>query len=264
MAAGVPTLRPPAFVPFERAGGTHGATALPEIDPWFVAGHDRPADIERAIRVRLVAAMETERAHIARELHDVVGQALTAVRLNLLSIERLDGRTGASGAPIDTSLAAVDDAIRQVRTAAFELRPAVLDDLGLGPALRTLCRQVAAQAAMAVACRVSLGEGRLPVDVETACFRVAQEAITNAVRHSGARHVHVSVVLRRRTRTVVLDVRDDGVGFDPAGCSGPVCIGIWGMAERAALVGATLEIRSAPGEGARVTARFREGSSGMA
>ena len=99
--------------------------------------------------------------------------------------------------------------------------------------------------------------------METACFRVAQEAITNAVRHSGARHVRVSVVLRRRTGTVVLDVRDDGMGFDPAECSGAVCIGIRGMAERAALVGATLEVRSTPGGGTRVTARFRAAWPGM-
>lgn len=261
MAAGVPSTRPPTIARPERVAARPAVPAR-AVGSWFVE-QDTQAEVDHAIRARLVAAMETERAHIARELHDVVGQALTAVRLNLLSIDRLDGRTGASGAPIDTSLAAVDDAIRQVRTAAFELRPAVLDDLGLGPALRTLCRQVAHQAGMAVAYRVSLGEHRPPVEVETACFRVAQEAITNAVRHSGAGHVRVSVVLRRRTGTLVLDVQDDGAGFDPARCSGVVCIGIKGMAERAALVGATLEIRSAPGRGARVTARFPDASPGL-
>jgi signal transduction histidine kinase len=235
---------------------------MPPADAWFVPSPEPQVDVERAVQARLVAAMEIERAHIARELHDVVGQALTAVRLNLLALDGLDGRTGASGAPIDTSLAVVDDAIRQVRTAAFELRPAVLDDLGLAPALRALCRQVAARSRMAISCHSTIGGTRLPVDVETACFRVAQEAITNAVRHSGAGHVRVDVVLRRRTGTLVLDVRDDGVGFDPTRCAGAVCIGIRGMAERAALVGATLEVRSAAGEGTRVTARFRAVASG--
>lgn len=260
MAASVPPLRSIVVGPLDRATETRQGIRISPLDTWSIPVPE--VDMERAVQARLVAAMEAERAHIARELHDVVGQALTAVRLNLLSIDRLDGRTGAGGAPIDTSLAAVDDAIRQVRTAAFDLRPAVLDDLGLAPALRSLCRQVAARSGMAITCRVSIGEARLPPDIETACFRVVREAITNAVRHSSARRIRVAIVLRRRTGTLALEVRDDGVGFDPTRCEGAACIGIRGMAERASLVGAALEVRSAAGEGTRVTARFRAASTG--
>jgi signal transduction histidine kinase len=257
MAAGVPQLAsatldsldsmaPP---PRQVVQLTEAGIVAPGLDAW--------ADGERTIHARLVAAVESERAHIARELHDVVGQALTVVRLNLLSLDGIDGVTGASGAPIDSSLAAVDDAIRQVRSAAFDLRPAVLDDLGLAPALRALCRLVARRSGIAVSCRVASGDRRLPPHVETTCYRIIQEALTNVVRHSGARRTRVRVFPRPRTGVLVLEVLDDGVGFDPTQCTGARCIGIRGMAERASLVDGTLEVRSAIGTGTRVTARLR-------
>jgi signal transduction histidine kinase len=220
---------------------------------------DAQQQVDQAIHARLVAAIEAERARIARDLHDIVGQALSAVRLSLLSLDSSDVRLRARAVGISDSLAAVDDAIRQVRTAAFDLRPAVLDDLGLGPALRSLCRQVARRSGITVACRAAIGDMRLPSDVETTCYRVAQEAITNTLRHSGARHLRVGIVLRRRAGTLDLEVRDDGAGFDPSLCSGARCIGLRGMAERAAIVGGTLEVRSGPGRGTTVLARFPVG-----
>jgi len=220
---------------------------------------DAQQEVDQAIHARLVAAIEAERARIARDLHDVVGQALSAVRLSLLSLDSTDARLRGRGAGITTSLAAVDDAIRQVRTAAFDLRPTVLDDLGLGPALRSLCRQVARPPGITVSCRAAIGDMRLPSDVETTCYRVAQEAITNALRHSGARHLRVSIVLRPRAGTLDLEVRDDGAGFDPSLCTGARCIGIRGMVERAAIVGGSLEVRSEPGHGTIVLARFPVG-----
>jgi signal transduction histidine kinase len=223
-----------------------GGTAPDELQPG-----------DRAIHARLIAAQEAERARIARDLHDVVGQALTAVRLNLLWLERVNARTGASGAEISDSIAAVDAALQQVRTAAFDLRPAVLDDLGLAAALRSLCRQVALRSDMDISCRVAIGGGRLPAEIETTCFRIAQEAITNVVRHARARRVTVSVRLRPRSGVLVLEVSDDGVGFDPTGCSSAMSLGLSGMAERASLVGGLVEVRSGTGKGTSMIARLR-------
>ena len=163
-------------------------------------------DIERAIHARVIAAQEAERTRIARELHDVVGQALTAVRLNLMRLDLVNARTGASGAEISDSLAAVDAALVQVRTAAFDLRPSVLDDLGLAAGLRALCRRVSLLSGVAISCRVTIGDGRLPPEVETICFRIAQEAITNVVRHARARTVSVSLGMRRRSSELELVV----------------------------------------------------------
>lgn len=240
-------------------GPTQRMAPASDIGGWWIGGPDGHQDVELAVRARLVAALEAERARIARDLHDVVGQALTTVRLSLLSLDRVDTRAGTSGTQIRSSLVAVDDAMRQVRTAAFDLRPAVLDDLGLAAALRTLCRRVARQSGVVISCRVAIGDRRLPPEVETTCFRVAQEAMTNAVRHAGARRLWVHVVLRRRMSTLVLEVRDDGIGFDPARCTVASCVGIAGMAERASLVGGALEIRSGIGDGTHVVARFGVG-----
>ena len=216
-------------------------------------------EFERAVQARLVAVQEAERARIARELHDVVGQALTAVRLNLVWLDGVNARTEASGAGISDSIAAVDAALLQVRTAAFDLRPALLDDLGLAAALRALCREVARRAGIAVSCRVAIGEARVPADIETTCFRIAQEAITNAVRHAGARRISVHLALRRRSGQLELDVSDDGIGFDPTRCDKLGSLGIAGMTERASLVGGAVEVRSVAGAGTWVTARFDVG-----
>lgn len=246
----------PPGVPGGMAGDTWGVGGLGS--PWS-GDPDARRQAEEALHARLVAAIEAERASIARELHDVVGQALTAVRLSLLALDGPGGRTPAGASRISNSLAAVDDAIRQVRTASFDLRPSVLDDLGLGPALRALGREVAHRSGLAVSCRVGLRDVRLAPEVETTCFRIAQEALTNAVRHAGARRVAVRVVLHRRTGTLVLEVRDDGAGFDPSRCTGASGIGIRGMAQRSAIVGGSVEVRSAIGGGTTVTARFPVG-----
>jgi signal transduction histidine kinase len=221
-----------------------------------------PADIEHTLHARLVAAVEAERARIARELHDVVGQALTAVRLNLLALEAPASDGGGPGIRLASSIAVIDDAINQVRLAAFELRPDVLDDLGLPAALRALGRSVAERAGVNVACRIDTAGSRLPAEVETTCFRVAQEALTNAIRHAGARHITIRLAVRGRPRMVVLEVVDDGAGFDPGQCSRGRCLGIQGMRERASLAGGTFEVRSTPGGGTSVVARLPLGPDG--
>jgi signal transduction histidine kinase len=192
----------------------------------------------------LLATQELERRRIARALHDDLGQHLVALRRMLES-------------PHDsaTAIALVDQALAQARNFAIELWPTVLDDLGLAAALRWLAeRHTRGELAFRLAIdRVP----RLAFAIETACFRIAQEAITNVERHATARQVDLT--LRLAGREIELEIRDDGAGFDvdriwsrARGAS----IGLFAMRERAALAGGRLEVVSAIGRGTAVRARF--------
>lgn len=208
---------------------------------------------QRALSRRLLEIQETERSAIARELHDQIGQALTAVKLNLEAASR----GGADRFPdIGETLAAIDNAIDQVRTLSFELRPALLDDLGLAVAVSSYAKQQASKAGLDL--RLAVDGIAARKDVETACFRILQEAITNVVRHAKARRV--DVVLREEGGALELRVRDDGVGFGaPGGGAVPSDVkrlGLLGMTERAQFVGGELHIASGGGGGTLVTARF--------
>ncbi len=208
---------------------------------------------QRALARRLLEIQETERSAIARELHDQIGQALTAVKLNLEAATR----GGPARFPdIGEAVAAIDHAIDQVRTLSFELRPALLDDLGLAVAVSSYARQQAAKAGLEL--RLAVDGVAAGKDVETACFRILQEAITNVVRHADARRV--DVVLREEDGALELLVRDDGVGFGAPGGGAVPCdvkrLGVLGMTERAQFVGGELHIASSHGGGTLVTARF--------
>jgi signal transduction histidine kinase len=205
----------------------------------------------------LVAAQEQERRRIARDLHDVIGQALTAVKLNLETLRRVP-----PGQPMDAdlrrSIAIVDQAMRDIRDVAIELRPAILDDLGLVAAARWhLSRQ-----GRLVGYRTSFAADAIPLglddEIESACFRVLQEALTNVARH--ARATRVRVELRRTADDILLVVDDDGVGFEVLGsrrrqgrCP---TLGLTGMSERACSIGGSIDISSTPGHGTRIRARF--------
>ena len=188
---------------------------------------------------------------LARELHDNFGQSLTAIRMNLEA-------HGASSEHLAESIALVDQAIEQVRTLALDLRPSILDDLGLVAALRWLVNRQSRRAGTEWAFRAAASDGRLPTAIETCCFRLAQEALTNVVRHADAHHV--SIELGFDGGEVALVVRDDGKGFDvrvarelaARGAS----LGLVSMEERVSLAGGTLRIESAPGHGTTLRARF--------
>lgn len=206
-------------------------------------------------RVAVVTAQEAERARVARDLHDEVGQALTSV---LLDVRSLEGAVRAQPFDADHLLnrmgqlrQVADDALSDVQRLAFELRPTVLDDLGLVDALQRLAREVTAHNQVTVHLDTGqLGRGcRLHPDVETTAYRVVQEALTNAVRHSGA--TTCSVVATRSEERMRIVVEDEGVGFDPL-ATGTGHLGLRGMAERAQLVGGTLMVVSAPGDGATI------------
>jgi two-component system sensor histidine kinase UhpB len=197
---------------------------------------------------RVLAAQEAERLRIARELHDELGQTLTAVALRA---EHAAGRAGQDSAELAELAEIVQQSLQDVRRISRELRPEALDELGLVNALIALCSRVAEQSGMRVHRRLEGDMPELPADVELAIYRVAQEALTNAMRHSQATEVTVSFA--REDRALVLTVKDNGKGVDKDLIAGG---GLTGMRERAILIGADLDIDAAAGGGVAVTLRL--------
>jgi signal transduction histidine kinase len=197
-----------------------------------------------------------ERRYLARELHDDIGQVLTSIKLNLQAI-RGDGTGFESQEALGISLQAVDRAIQRVRTLSRDLRPSVLDDLGLVPALRSLVDRDAQHAPFAASFAADPLDARLPAPLESAYFRITQEALTNAMRHADATQVFVE--LRLREGDLVLIVRDDGCGFEVEGAVDEAeagqSLGLVSMQERAHLIGGTFEVRSEPGSGTEIRVR---------
>jgi len=202
---------------------------------------------------RLVDVQEAERRHIARELHDEIGQALTAVKMNLQAAQRLTHEPTLSSYQKDC-IDTVERTLHQVRSLSLDLRPSILDDLGLEPALRWLVAGQARQTETAFQLDVDFLDRRLPPDLEITCFRVIQEALTNIVRHAQAKQVRVQV--RRQEQEVRLDVWDDGVGFDVQAALERAMhgesLGLLGMRERVSLAGGQIDIVSVPGHGSEV------------
>jgi len=198
---------------------------------------------------RVVEAQELERTRLARELHDETGQALTSILLGLKPLEE-----ALAGHPARAALAELREhvvsALQDVRRLAVELRPAVLDDYGLVPAIERLVDAFAEQD-VRVDFHSALGETRLPSDVETALYRVVQESLTNIVKHANAKHISVS--LARRESGVAAVIEDDGAGFDQRAVR-EGGVGLLGMRERLALLDGRLEIESRPGAGTTVVA----------
>jgi two-component system sensor histidine kinase UhpB len=201
-----------------------------------------------ALSRKLIEAQEAERRAVARELHDDFGQVLTALKLNLQRRERDDAE----------SIALVDGAIARMRDLAQDLRPPLLDELGLEASLSWYVEREAKRAGLAFRLALAPLEQRPPAAVETTCFRVAQEALTNVIRHAQARVVEVE--LSQAGATLQLVVRDDGHGFDvPAArkrAAQGASQGLLSMQERVALAGGDLEIDSAPGRGTAIRARL--------
>lgn len=202
---------------------------------------------------RLIRAQEEERGRIARELHDETGQLLTLLRMRLADISR-----DRDPAAVEHCTELVNQAIAHTRRLALNLRPAVLDDLGLDAALEWMLGQQAAIAGWTASYHGHVGEQRFAGEIETACFRIAQEALTNAARYAGASVTSVSLGVE--DGRLVLRVEDNGCGFDVERYRSPAermkHFGLLSMQERAALVGAQLSVDSAPGRGTRVTAAF--------
>ncbi len=218
---------------------------------------DRLRDLSR----RLLRAEEESRRHLARELHDEIGQALMAIKLNVRAALRDPAGPG-SARGLAEVLALVDRTIAQVRDISLDLRPSMLDDLGLVDALRSHVRGFAQRSGLDARFSAEGGIGRHEPDVETACYRIVQEALTNVARHASARSVRVE--LSRAGERLLLVVADDGDGFDvpsaTARATGGESLGLLGMGERAMLVGGTLAIVSTAGRGTELVAEFPIGS----
>jgi signal transduction histidine kinase len=205
----------------------------------------------RLLSQQILDIQEDERRHIARDLHDQIGQALTALKVNLQAIQRTSNSNGTYNASFEESLNIIDRTIQQVRNLSLELRPSLLDDLGVVAAIRWYVDRQAQRAGFKWDFVAEPPEMRLKSDLETTCFRLVQEAITNVVRHAQASMVQIE--LRQLENEMELVIRDDGVGFDVrearARSANDPSLGLIGMEERVQLIGGRIEITSSSSEG---------------
>jgi signal transduction histidine kinase len=212
----------------------------------------KSAALEHKLLELVIQSQEDERKRVARELHDDLGQALSALLLDIRTMAQDDGRSATE------ICARMDQEVRglvsRVSSLAWDLRPAVLDDLGLDSALSRHIHIVAERARLAIDYQFIDAdelESRLPNCVEIVLYRATQEALNNIVKHAGASHV--SVLVYRHAESVMLVVEDDGNGFDVAATDQPKeGLGLLGMRERASLLKGTLVVESTPGEGTTI------------
>jgi len=239
---------------------TADLSALNQVLQAEILQRQHAEEANRLVLRRLSEAQETERGRISRELHDRLGQDLTALKLGLENLRRQGPFAAAVGSDLGRLDKLAEGLMRDIHRLAWELRPSVLDDLGLDLALRRFTDDWSQNTGVPVDLHTGgdLGTNRLPPEFETTLYRLAQEALTNVARHAQAKRV--SVLLERRPGYVSLIVEDDGRGFDAQGMTGapasPGKLGLLGMQERVRLAGGTLTIESAPGAGATVFARL--------
>jgi PAS domain S-box-containing protein len=226
------------------------------VDGQFRGAHGRVRDLREQERLQSdlqrqaaeLAAGE-ERAHLARELHDSVTQALFSMTLTTRTIELLLDRDLDQARLRLVELRELErDALAEMRGLIFELRPANIEADGLVQAVRTHAAAVEGRTGLPIAVDCALVD-RLPLEIESGLYRIAQEAIHNVVKHASAKEVHVSI--ERRGERVRLAVEDDGIGFDPS-LPGPGTLGLAGMRHRAERLGGTFQVESRPGTGSRV------------
>jgi two-component system sensor histidine kinase UhpB len=232
--------------PGRRVAVPHGDPDVRELSQAFNAMLDRLEGERRESALRLLAAQEAERRRLSRELHDEIGQLLTAA---LLALDRAaDGPPPDVAAAVASGRELVESTLDEVRHIARRLRPLALDDLGLRSALVALTTSAGRRGEIEIERRLDDHLEELSADEELVIYRVAQESLTNVIRHARARHV--GVVLESQGGMPVLEVEDDGTGL-PAGDSRNGS-GIRGMRERALLIGAQLDIGPRRGGGTRV------------
>ncbi len=212
--------------------------------------HRRLSDLS----ARLMQIQEEERGRLARELHDEIGQQLTAAKFNLHAIGRAT-LADTARARLEDCVQIMDLTIQRIRDRALDLRPSMLDDLGLGPALAWYCQGQAERTGVAIELQCPDGLERFAEPAETAAFRIVQESVNNALRHGAPAHVRVALV--RDDGFIELEIEDDGCGFDPAAPSdGRGSLGLVGMRERAELAGGRFRLSSAAGKGTCIVARL--------
>jgi signal transduction histidine kinase len=211
---------------------------------------DLSARVARDALRRVVEAQELERRRLARELHDETGQALTSILLGLRGLEEAgDGQQHEAVAELRELVVTT---LQDVRNLAVELRPKALDDFGLAAALDRLTTGFSEQTGIDVDLEARLEEERLPGEIETALYRIVQEALTNIVKHARAQRVSILVVRKPSSATVVIE--DDGTGFSQPGSADRGGLGLVGMRERVRLLDGRFEIESSPGAGTTLVA----------
>ena len=229
--------------------------------------HQQTDAARREAVQQLINAKEAERHRIARELHDQMGQHLTALSLGLKVLK--DGTDTPESSPARQRLQQLQELAdligREMHHLALELRPTALDDLGLQTALGNYVEEWSGRSGVGVDFHsTGLDEKRLPSPIETALYRVVQEGLTNVLKHAQARRV--SLILQCSSDQVLAIVEDDGRGFDAEAAistRGPRGrLGLLGMRERVALVGGTLTIESTPGRGTTLFARIPLSANG--
>lgn len=194
---------------------------------------------------RAADLQEQERRRLARELHDGVGQALTGLRIHLQLAEHGDGKV------LERAKGMVDDAIEEVRRSVADLGPSILDEIGLLEALRRYTLDFSERTGIPVELDLPAGDARLPTSLESACYRIVQEALSNTAKHAGASRVCLRVqIVSEHLR---LEVSDDGQGFEPGAVDGQ---GLCNIAQRVSLQGGCLEIDTAPGRGCALRAEL--------
>ena len=207
----------------------------------------------RMLSSRLVEVQEVQQRHIARELHDQIGQSLTGIRLLLETIRDMPPQNIKTN--IDEAQVLVNDLMDRVKGLSLQLRPTMLDDLGLMPTLLKHFERYKAQTSVSVNFRQRGLQRRFAPDLETAIFRIVQEGLTNVARHACIRSVRVQIVVNKTS--LVVEIKDRGVGFDPLvvlTCG--TGSGITGMQERAAILGGQVKVDSKPGVGTHLRAEF--------
>ena len=219
----------------------------------------RVQDQLRALSHRLQHAREEEAARIAQELHDELGQALSVLKVELEHVRRKfvsskSAEVRETASLIDEIGEHVDAAVQSVRRIASDLRPGVLDRLGLAAGLEWLLREFERRSAIATDLVTSGSVERVSPETATALFRITQEALTNIVRHAEASLVKVELTCGERE--VMLAISDDGRGFDPGDARRSPSLGLLGMRERAAKLGGSVDIQSAPDKGTRLIVRI--------
>jgi signal transduction histidine kinase len=247
-------------------------TAMAGFSIWKILRLERRAQIQylevaearrqlKQLSARLVQAQEDERRGLSRDLHDEVGQALSAVLVELrnLSAESAIRSDAQSAGHVETVRSLVENSVRVVRNMALLLRPSMLDDLGLVPALRWQAREVSKRTSMEVSVAAELASDDLPDNYKTCIYRVVQEALHNCSGHAHATRVQIRV--QQQPRRLALSIQDDGQGFDVRQTKG---LGLLGIEERVARLGGKCDIHSEPGSGTIVAIElpFENGKGG--
>lgn len=242
-----------------------------ELDMLASIGHELAVAVQRArlfeqvrdqehtrreLLQRLLVAQEDQQRRIAQDLHDHAGQMLTALIIQLSQLAtRAQQSDGQLAGALQRLHGLAQQGLDELRKLVYELRPSILDDLGLAPAVRSYVDSYLRPAGLAVDLHIGEMDSRLPPEIETVAFRIIQEASTNVLRHARARRLELRLDLKGNALLIM--ARDDGVGFDlEQGTKHKATLGIHGMRERAQLVGGTLQVLSMPDVGTTILARL--------